>query len=610
MVVRGQAPIRDKRILLIFDTCEHLIDAVAELAAHIFSTAPQVHILATSREALRVEGEHIYRLAPLACPPEDAELTPAAVQTFPAIQLFMERATASGAHLELDDTQAAILASICRKLDGSALAIELAAGRVETYGLQKTAALLDQRLSMLWLGQRTAPARQRTLQATLDWSYELLSEPERVVLQRLAIFVGDFTIEAALAVVTSATIDRAVVVAAVDSLVAKSMLAASLSGAMMRYRLLDTMRAYALEIKVHDSELADLSARHAIYYERWLEQTGAEWLTLSTAAERAPHMANISNVRAALEWCFGGNGSAEIGVRLAAAAAPAFLAMSLLTECQQWSERAILALDEVSRGGSEEMHLQAALGMSLMFTGGHSETAREALIRGFSIADEYGDRGSVLQLLCQLHMFHHRLGDFKIALGYAKRSMAVARTIASTAAVALAQSQMGISLNYVGDLGRARVELEACLQYGSGSRRTDMILHGFDHYIITGGYLARTLWLQGHPAQAAQRVQLAVKDAANVDHPVTLSIALIWAVSVFLWIGDLRSADEHVGWSISHAKSHSLAPYLAAAGCFEGELAIRRGKAGDGIRKLRDSMEKLRAARYELLMTEFSIFAR
>ena len=170
--------------------------------------APQVHILATSREALRVEGEHVYRLEPLACPPDDAGLTAAVAQTFPAIQLFLERAVASGARLDLSDAEAAIVASICRKLDGVALAIELAARRVEAYGLQQTAALLDQRLTLLWLGPRTAPPRQKTLQATLDWSYGLLSELERVVLRRLAVFVGHFTLDAALAVVTSATIDQ------------------------------------------------------------------------------------------------------------------------------------------------------------------------------------------------------------------------------------------------------------------------------------------------------------------------------------------------------------------------------------------------------------------
>jgi predicted ATPase/DNA-binding winged helix-turn-helix (wHTH) protein len=207
------AYLRDKRILLILDTCEHLVEAVAAMAASITDAASQVHILATSREPLRVESEHIYRLDPLACPPDDAGLTAAVVRTFPATQLFVERAAASGARLEICDAEAPIVASICRKLGGVALAIELAARRVESYGLQQTAALLDQSLTLLWPGSRTAPPRQRTLHATLDWSFGLLSEVDRVVLRRLAVFVGHFTLDAVLEVVTSATLDRSTAIA-------------------------------------------------------------------------------------------------------------------------------------------------------------------------------------------------------------------------------------------------------------------------------------------------------------------------------------------------------------------------------------------------------------
>jgi len=375
------AYLRDKRILLILDTCEHLIEAVAALTSTIFMAAPQVHILATSRETLQAEGEHVYRLDPLACPPDDLDLSAAFTQTFPAPKLFVERAVASGAQLDLSDAEAAIVVGICRKLDGVALAIELAARRVEAYGLQQTAALLDQRLTLLWLGPRTAPPRQKTLQATLDWSYGLLSETERLVLRRLAVFVGHFTLDAALAVVTSATVDQAVIFGAIDSLVAKSMVATRPIGAMMRYRLLDTTRAYTLETSIDDTEFTDLAVRHATYYRRWLEQAGKEWSTLSTGVERAPHFAGLNNVRAALEWCFGADGNAEIGVGLAAAAAPVFWAMSLLPECHRWSQRAIFALDDTNRGGSEEMHLQAGLGTSMMNMHGKTDAAHVALNR-------------------------------------------------------------------------------------------------------------------------------------------------------------------------------------------------------------------------------------
>ena len=246
--------LKSRRILLILDTCEHLVETVAPLAARIIEAAPQVHILATSREALRIEGEHVYRLDALACPPDAPGLTAEAVQQFPASQLFVERAIASGARLDLSDAEAPLIADICRKLDGVALAIELAARRVESHGLQQTATLLDQRLARLWHGSRTAPPRQKTLQATLDWSYGLLSEQERVVLRRLAVFVGHFTLDAALDVVTSAPLDRSIVFGAIDSLVAKSMVATRPIGAMMRYRLLDTTRAYALDISLDPAE--------------------------------------------------------------------------------------------------------------------------------------------------------------------------------------------------------------------------------------------------------------------------------------------------------------------------------------------------------------------
>jgi predicted ATPase/DNA-binding winged helix-turn-helix (wHTH) protein len=601
------AYLRNKRILLILDTCEHLIEAVATLAARIVAAAPDVHILATSREALQVEGEHVYKLDALACPPDDPQLTAAALQQFPATQLFLERARASGVRLDLSDADAPIVVGICRKLDGVALAIELAARRVEAYGLQQTAALLDQRLTLLWVGPRTAPPRQKTLQATLDWSYGLLSEVERTVLRRLAVFVGHFTIDAALAVVTSATVDQALVFGAIDSLVAKSMVATRPIGAMMRYRLLDTTRAYALEISVGDAEFVDLAIRHATYYRRWLEQNGTEWSTLSTGTERAPLFAALNNVRAALEWCFGANGNAEIGVELAAVAVPVFLSMSLLSECHRWSERALLALDDVTRGGSEEMHLQACLGISSMHMHGESDAARVTLNRSLAIAEEGDDVLNQAGLLGMLHMFHFRSGDFKTALHYAQRCRTIAGTIENPAATALAHSILGRSLHYMGDLSGSRVELEALLQHWSAAQRASTIYLGYDRHYRAAIHLARTLWLQGHPAQAVARAHQTIRDAKRMDHPASLVVVLVMAASVFVWTGDLRSAEEHIDSSISHAEAHSLGPLVAAGHARKAELAIRWGDTNDGINSLRAALKKLHAVRYELLTTEFNI---
>ncbi|MDP1544057.1 MAG: hypothetical protein Q8L99_13020, partial [Polycyclovorans sp.] len=601
------AYLRDKQILLILDTCEHLIDAVAELASQIFAAAPGVHILATSREALQVDDEHVYRLGPLGCPPDDADLTAASIQNFAAAQLFVERAVASGARMELSDEDAALVGSICRKLDGVALAIELAARRVESYGLQQTAALLDQRLTLLWAGPRTATPRQKTLQATLDWSFGLLSDLERLVLRRLAVFVGHFTLDAALDVVSSATLDQSVVLGAMDSLVAKSMVATRPIGAMVRYRLLDTTRAYAIDIGIDQAELADLTARHAAYYRRWLEQNGTEWPNLSTGTERSAHYAALTHVRAALDWCFGAKGNTGIGVGLAAAAAPVFLAMSLLPECHRWSERALLWLDDTTRGAAEEMHLLACLGTASLYMHGLSDAAREALVKSVAIADARDDGLNRVGLRSLRHMFHFRGGEFGQAMQNATQCRAIAGIVEDPAAMALAHSILGRSLHMAGELGAARVELEALMAQRARTRQASTIYLGYDRHYRAEIALARTLWLQGHPDEAAERARRAVREAERLDRPESLSVVLAWAASVFLWIGDLESAEEQITASLFHAESQSLQPLVVLGRARRGELAIRRGDVRGGVESLKASLEKIHAMNYGLLMTEFEI---
>src|ERR1700689_2290175 len=213
--------IGDRKILLLLDNCEHVIGIVAALAERLVSEAPQAHILATSREALRVEGEHVHLLYSLDCPPEDAGLTAMEALRYPAVQLFMERAAASGHGAALSDIDAPIVARSCRRLDGVALAIELVASRVGILGIRGTAQLLDNHFSLLWHGRRTALPRHQTLNAMLDWSYSLLSEREKVVLRRLSIFVGGFTLQAAGSVASHTDVDEAGAIDAVVNLVTK-----------------------------------------------------------------------------------------------------------------------------------------------------------------------------------------------------------------------------------------------------------------------------------------------------------------------------------------------------------------------------------------------------
>src|SRR5580692_10697003 len=260
--------IGNKKMLLVLYNCEHVIVVAAALAERVVGAAPQAHVLATSREALRAEGEHVHLLHSLDCPPEDAGLTAVEALRYPAAQLFMERAAASGYDSELSDIDAPIVARSCRRLDGIALAIELAASRVGSLGIFGTAELLDNRFGLLWQGRRTALPRHETLNAMLDWSYSLLSEREKVVLCGLSVFVGDFTLQAAGSVASETAADGADVIDAVASLVAKSLISTAVINETTYYRLLDTTRAYAAAKLAGRDETDRIVQRHAMFYSR------------------------------------------------------------------------------------------------------------------------------------------------------------------------------------------------------------------------------------------------------------------------------------------------------------------------------------------------------
>lgn len=241
------AAVADRRLLLVLDNCEHVIDAAALLAEHLFAAAPSVHLLVTSRETLRVEGEHIHWLAPLVCPPERIALTAVQALAAPAVQLFMERAGASGYPQPLTDAEARLVADMCRKLDGIPLAIELAASRVGTHGLRGTADLLNDRSQLWWEGRRSAAPRQRTIHALLDWSFNLLSGTDQRVLCRLAGFADAFTLAGARDIATSDDLDMAQVAEALDRLVDKSLIWADAHAGAVLYRLHHMTRTYLLD---------------------------------------------------------------------------------------------------------------------------------------------------------------------------------------------------------------------------------------------------------------------------------------------------------------------------------------------------------------------------
>jgi predicted ATPase len=240
------AAVKDMQMLFVLDNCEHLIEPAAAVAIAILRGSRSIQILATSREPLDVEGERVHRLSALESPPESIGLNAVEALRFPAVQLFVERATATMNEFELSDNDAPGAAGICRKLDGVPLAIEFAAARVDTFGVRGLAARLDDQMPLLGGGPRLAPPRHRTISAALDWSYQLLSQEEQTVFRRLAILVGDFTLETAIAVAAGSDRMSLDIAFIVESLVMKSLVTANVDDGQVRFRLFETTRAYAL----------------------------------------------------------------------------------------------------------------------------------------------------------------------------------------------------------------------------------------------------------------------------------------------------------------------------------------------------------------------------
>jgi predicted ATPase/DNA-binding winged helix-turn-helix (wHTH) protein len=599
--------VRDKRLLLVLDCCEHVIERAAALAERLYIEAPQIHVLATSREALRVEGEHVYRLPPLASPPGDTAITAAEALGFPAIQLFVERANASSGQFRLSDAEAPLVGELCRRLDGIALAIELAAGRVGTYGVRQTIELLNNQFKLLWEGRRTAPARHQTLRATLDWSYNLLSEPERRTLHRLSVLVGNFTLDAARSVAAANEADEAQTIASVANLVAKSILTASASGPIAHYRLLDTMRTYAQE-KLHADMDADATAaRHAGYCLRLLD--GGDDRSREDLASVANQLGNIS---AALRWCFSPHGDRATGVALAAAAMPLFIEMSLLAECQAWARLAIDALDGIDHDTSHELELHAALGLARMWTGDTPENAESCFAYALQLAERNDDVANQLRLIDRLHLLHFMAGNLNGALEMAQRGIAIAIANANARAdedfdtLARMRVSLGISHLLTGDIAAARADVEAAQFQQRGTERRGRGRYSIDYPGRGQITLARILWLQGYPDQAVTMADQAIASAIAIGHPVRLTRTLLWAFAISAWNGEAQDYEEHAERIIQESSKHDLGPFQTIGAAIKGVVRAAQGKPAEAVALLRESMGKMGRHRYGPV-TEFGI---
>jgi predicted ATPase/class 3 adenylate cyclase len=308
--------LKRKRLLLIFDNCEHVIDEARNVVGAILRGCSDVRILATSREGLNVAGERVHRMPSLPVPETGTRITSSGALEYGAVALFVDRALAANGRFLLTEENAPDVAEICRRLDGIPLAIELAAARVKVLSPQQLARKLDERFRVLTGGDRSALPRQQTMRALVDWSYDLLSEDERTLFRKLSIFAGGFTLESASGICSDGTIDEIAVLDMLSSLVDKSLVHAEPAGNGTRYRLLESMRQYARERLEEHGEYQLIAHKHAEAFLALAKELDDLYDTLPTRAWMLRAEPELENWRAALEWALVGRGDVTLAQRL------------------------------------------------------------------------------------------------------------------------------------------------------------------------------------------------------------------------------------------------------------------------------------------------------
>jgi predicted ATPase/class 3 adenylate cyclase len=338
--------LKGKELLLVLDSCEHVLEAAATFADAITRTCPNVRIVATSRQVLGLAGEKVVHLACLTVPDKAARVDSARAMDFGAVALFVDRASLVNQSFCLNDDNAPIVADICRRLDGIPLAIELAAARVKVLSVAHLDQRLNERFKILTAGSRTALPRQKTLSALIDWSYDLLSEQERRLFNQVSSFAGSFTIDAASFVCCCPEIPESEIFDLIASLADKSLVAADTTGSQERYRLLESMREYALEKLTAGGERENVTRRHAEYFLAAAQTAERNFNAMPLSGWLGTLEPEVENFRATLEWALGAKYDIAVGATLASALEMFWWHGGLEAEGRRWVEMGLHRINE------------------------------------------------------------------------------------------------------------------------------------------------------------------------------------------------------------------------------------------------------------------------
>jgi predicted ATPase/DNA-binding winged helix-turn-helix (wHTH) protein len=567
-----------RRMLLVIDNCEHLIDAATALVHHILHAAPGIDVLATSREPLDAEGEWVHRLKPLASPPDGIEIDCAAALAYPAVRLLVDRAMASADGFALTDDNLAPAIALCQRLDGVPLAIEFAAARIGLLGVQGVVAQLDDRLRLLGTGRRTALPRHRTLRALLDWSYDLLAPGDQRILRCCGIFHGTFAFDSAVAILADATMDATEVQVRLLGLVRKSLLVAETDAPEVTLGLLSITRAYALTLLHADPAFDTIAERHAQHMVALMARCEADWEVLPGAVWRNRYGHAMRNVRGALDWAFGPGGNPALGVRLCGAM---MLQIARLFSDEELRACARQARDAILAGTPAAPLHRMRIDIILADTTAHGAATGPALPASYAGALEQGERegnaAAQCEALFQIGTHYFGAGDYRAMRQMTDRLSQLAAEAGLEAAMVVGDRMGAQAAHFLGDHAHAAT-LAARVFAQPGVVLPVALSSPVDRAVSMRIVQARILWMQGCGGRAAVLAAECLVLAARDVTPISLAHALgLAAIPIALWRGDHVAACGAVDRLAAHAERHAMAYWAGWARHFRRVLALRDG---------------------------------
>jgi predicted ATPase/DNA-binding winged helix-turn-helix (wHTH) protein len=581
------AALRSTNRLLILDNCEHVLSTAATVAEHIRKSVPDVRIIATSREPLRIRLENVYRLQPLQYPDLEMQLDGPHAMTFPAVALFVTRAQ-QAAGFRLSDRDAPVVAEICRRLDGIPLAIELAAPRLQTYDAATLLQHLQRSFGLLNHGPRSAPLRHQALQTTLDWSYRLLTDAEARSLRLLSVFAGTFGRDDVVAVAGELKTPPNESAAVLENLASKSLVAQNHAGERPHYRLLDATRSYVRERLRAEGEHRRTCEAHARYLLQVFQQAEVEWSRLSREAWLASYGGRAHDLRKAIDWAFCADGDPEIGIRLTVAAIPLWDELSSIGECSQRVRTALQAARVLPDCDPIlQMKLATAHARSLAFAERLDPDAEAACRESVRLARANGDADYHLRSVWGLAVLQSFTGRHRDVDASLDELDAVAKRAGDRRARPAIERFRYMTRFYRGEIAQAH---EALRRLARRQRRPDsspnISRFQIDPYVVTRTSLAFVSWVRGDVAEAVRTATLALDGARAANHIVSESNALALAViPIALWTGQLDAAERHASRLVETLNQKGLTSWGPLSDFFRATIRHRRGEpsAIDGM---------------------------